>query len=108
MNTFYKYLNVVADLPNIPMSTKNVLISTFIMDLLHEKNILPSHLASVLGVSHATVGRWLKGEDIPNARSCYKVAIFSGTSIEEVLRIAGHIPPGSISENKYPGKRGKN
>ena len=53
---------------------------------------LPSQLASDLGVSHATVGRWLSGSDTPNTRSCQRLAEYSGVSLGKVLSIVGHLP----------------
>lgn len=67
-------------------------LSKILADLLHEQKLPASHFAAAVGVSHATVGRWLKGEDMPSARSCYLLAEFSGIPIEEILRSAGHIP----------------
>jgi len=74
------------------MSTKIVPIRKLLANILRERNLPASHLAAKIGVSHATVGRWLKGEDIPAARSCYRLAEFAGISIEDILRSAGHIP----------------
>ena len=53
---------------------------------------LPSQLASDLGVSHATVSRWLSDKDIPNIRSCQKLAEYSGVPLEKILSVAGHLP----------------
>ena len=53
---------------------------------------LPSQLASDLGVSHATVSRWLYNKDVPNIRSCQRLAAYSGVPLEKVLSIAGHLP----------------
>jgi len=53
---------------------------------------LPSQLASDLGVSHATIGRWLSGSDTPNTQSCQRLAEYSGASLEKVLSIVGHLP----------------
>jgi transcriptional regulator with XRE-family HTH domain len=53
---------------------------------------LPSQLAADLGISHATVSRWLSGKDIPNTRSCYRLAEYSGVPLEKVLSIVGHLP----------------
>ena len=33
-----------------------------------------SKLAADLDISNATVSRWLSGQDIPNVRSCHKLA----------------------------------
>jgi len=49
-------------------------------------------LAADLGVSHATVSRWLSGDDVPNTRSCRRLAEYSGVPIEKVLSIADHLP----------------
>jgi transcriptional regulator with XRE-family HTH domain len=53
---------------------------------------LPSQLAADLGISHATVSRWLSGEDVPSTRSCRKLAEYSGIPLEKVLSIVGHLP----------------
>ena len=84
------------------MSTTFVPISVFITDILHQKKLLASHLAKELGVSHATVGRWIKGEDIPSPRSCYMLSKFAALPMEEVLRIAGHLP---VNGDSYKGAK---
>jgi transcriptional regulator with XRE-family HTH domain len=61
---------------------------------------LPSQLAADLGISHATVSRWLSGEDIPSTRSCRKLAEYSGTPLEKVLSIVGHLP--RVAEAAHP------
>ena len=53
---------------------------------------LPSQLAVDLGISHATVSRWLSGADIPSTRSCQKLAEYSGVPLEKVLSVVGHLP----------------
>ena len=53
---------------------------------------MPSQLAAALGVSHATVSRWLYHKDIPNVRSCQRLAAYSGVPVEKVLYLAGHLP----------------
>ena len=65
---------------------------------MRRKKRLPSQMASDLGVSHATVSRWLSGEDIPNMRSCRRLAEYSGVPVEKILSIAGHLP--RIAETK--------
>jgi transcriptional regulator with XRE-family HTH domain len=56
-------------------------------------------MASDLGISHATVSRWLSGEDIPSTRSCRKLAEYSGAPLEKVLSIVGHLP--IVAETGY-------
>ena len=75
---------------------------------------LPSQLAADLGISHATVSRWLSGADVPNTRSCHKLAEYSGVPVEKILSIVGHLsrvserPPAEWPEfreyarHKYP------
>jgi len=53
---------------------------------------LPSQLASDLGISHATVSRWLSGADIPSTKSCRKLAEYSGVPLEKILSVVGHMP----------------
>ena len=53
---------------------------------------MPSQLAKDLGISHATVSRWLSGDDIPNTRSCRRLGEYAGVPVENILFIAGHLP----------------
>lgn len=53
---------------------------------------MPSHLAAELGISHATVSRWLSGKDIPSIKSCQKLAESSGVSLSSILFFAGYLP----------------
>ncbi len=59
----------------------------------------PSQLAAELGISHATVGRWLSGADVPNTKSCRKLSEYSGVPLQKVLSVAGHMP-GSAEAGK--------
>jgi len=56
------------------------------------QKLLPSQLAAELGVSHATVSRWLSGTDVPSTRSCRLLAEYSGIPLEKILSITGHLP----------------
>lgn len=44
-----------------------------------------------LGVSHATISRWLSGKDAPNTGSCNKLSEYSGEPLQNILFSAGHI-----------------
>ena len=81
------------------MSNDNGLVVSFLEELMLKRKRLPSQLALDLGVSHPTVHRWLKGKDEPNIKSCYKLAEYSGISLQKVLAIAEHMP--SIEEGKH-------
>ena len=74
------------------MDTKDSRIGKFIKDLMKRRRLLPSQLASDIGISHSTVKRWLTGEDIPSTRSCRKLAKYSNTSLYELLSMANHLP----------------
>jgi len=67
-------------------------IVSFLKELMRRRKRLPSQLAADLGVSHASVSRWLSGKDIPATHSCHKLAEYSGVPMERVLSIVGHLP----------------
>ena len=91
-------------------------IVSFLKEVLRRRKRLPSQLASDIGVSHASVSRWLGGTDVPNTASCQRIAEYSGVPVEEVLSIVGHLPqtdetiPAEWPEfreyahQKYPGE----
>jgi len=74
------------------MSTEDAPIVSFLNEVMRRRKRLPSQLAANLGLSHATVSRWLSGKDIPSTSSCRKLAEYSGVPLEKVLSIAGHLP----------------
>ena len=74
------------------MSTNEAPIVSFLKELMRRKKRLPSQMAVDLSVSHATVSRWLSGKDVPNTRSCRKLAEYSGVPLERILSIVGHLP----------------
>jgi transcriptional regulator with XRE-family HTH domain len=80
------------------MSNKDNSFSTFIKEVMRRRKRKPSQLAADLGISHATISRWLSGDDIPNPSSCQKLANYSGTPVEKILSIVGHIE--QISEKE--------
>jgi transcriptional regulator with XRE-family HTH domain len=73
-------------------TVRDVPLVSFLNEVMRLHKRLPSQLAADLGVSHATVSRWLSGEDIPSIRSCRKLAEYSGVPVHKVLSIAGHLP----------------
>jgi transcriptional regulator with XRE-family HTH domain len=82
------------------VSTREVPIVSFIKEVMRRRKRLPSQMASDLGVSHATVSRWLSTADVPSTRSCRKLAEYSGVPLEKVLSIVGHIP--IVAEAGHP------
>jgi len=89
---------------------------SFLKEVLRRRKSKPSQLAAELGISHATVSRWLSGRDIPNTRSCQRLADYTGTPVQKVMAAAGHMPgvaerPGAewpefreYAKNKYPAE----
>jgi len=73
-------------------------VNSFLQELMRRRKRLPSQLAADLGVSHATVRRWLFGEDVPSVRSCKILADYSGIPIQKVLKIVGQLPEMNIQE----------
>lgn len=85
------------------MSTEEVPLVTFLKELMRRRKRLPSQLAADLGISHATVSRWLSGADIPSTRSCRRLAEYSGVPLEKILSVAGHLPTvAEKSANEWP------
>ena len=73
-------------------------VNSFLQELMRRRKRLPSQLAADIGVSHATVRRWLYGEDIPSVRSCQILADYSGIPLQKVLKITGQLPEMSNKE----------
>jgi len=82
------------------VSAQEALIVSFLKEVMRRRKCLPSQLAVNLGVSHATVSRWLSGEDTPNIRSCRRLAEYSGVPVEKILSIVGHLP--RVAEKASP------
>ncbi len=77
------------------MSKTKVPVVSFLKEVMRRRKLLPSQLAAKLSVSHATVSRWLSGEDVPSTRSCQRLAEYSGVPLQNILSIVGHLPRGS-------------
>jgi transcriptional regulator with XRE-family HTH domain len=74
------------------MSTDKLPIVDYLKDLMKRRKLLPIHLANSLNVSHATVSRWLSGQDKPSIVSCQRLAEFSGVQINKILAASGYLP----------------
>jgi transcriptional regulator with XRE-family HTH domain len=64
---------------------------SFLKEVMRRRQRKPSQLAAEMGISHATVSRWLSGRDIPNTRSCQRLADYSGVPVQKILATVGHI-----------------
>lgn len=78
-------------------------LTTFLRELMRRRGLLPSHLAAEIGISHSTVSRWLKGQDVPSTKSCWKLAEYSGVPLRKILSLSGHVPTVAESPaNNWP------
>jgi len=96
------------------MGTKDHPFVKFVKEMMRRRRRLPSQLAKEIGVSHATVIRWLSGVNVPSTQSCRRLAEYSGVPLQNVLSLAGHMlrvaerPPSEWPEfreyamGKYP------
>ena len=80
------------------MSTEEAPLISFLRELMRRRKRLPSQLAADLGISHATVSRWISGKDVPSPASCRKLAEYSGVPMEKILSIVGYLP--RVAEEK--------
>lgn len=62
-----------------------------IKEIMRQRQCKPSKLASDLGISPATISRWLSGQDVPNPQSCQKLAEYSGIPEDRILSTVGHL-----------------
>lgn len=85
------------------MSTQEVPIASFLKDIMRRRKRLPSQLAADLGISHVTVSRWLSGADVPNVKSCRRLAEYSGVPLQNVLSVMGHLPAiDGVGHSEWP------
>lgn len=50
-------------------------------------------LAVYMGVSPTAVNEWIQGKRIPDPPFCWKIAELAKMPVEDVMRLAGHLPP---------------
>lgn len=58
-----------------------------------DRGITLNQLAAYLGVAGSTMNRWVHGLSTPDPAYCWKIAERAGWPIEDVMRLAGHLPP---------------
>ena len=80
------------------MSKKDSTFIAFLNEIMRLRKCLPNKLAAELGVSHATVSRWLSGSDIPSISSCRKLAEYSGVPLEKILATTNYLPPIAVDK----------
>ncbi len=85
------------------MKKGNSSLLAFLRDLLRRRKKLPSQIATDIGVSHATMSRWLSGKDIPSTASCRKLAEYAGVPVQQMLAIVGYVPKlEELSSSEWP------
>lgn len=57
------------------------------------RGVSERQLAAYMGVSTTAMNRWIHGQGTPDPVYCWRIADLSGRPVEEVMRIAGHLPP---------------
>ena len=82
------------------MSGKENPVVSFLKELMRRRKRLPSQMAADLGISHATVSRWLSSKDTPGIRSCNRLAEYSGVPLREILAVVGYMP--RVTEKDTP------
>jgi transcriptional regulator with XRE-family HTH domain len=65
---------------------------------LQERGLTQSQAAVYAGVGQATISGILNKEHIPKVETLFRLADLLGTPREEVLRLAGHLPPAPRGE----------
>jgi transcriptional regulator with XRE-family HTH domain len=74
------------------MAADSYRFTIFLKELMHQRMLLPSHLAKNMGVSHSSVSRWLRGKELPSTKSCRRLAEYSGIPLQKILSVSGHVP----------------
>lgn len=69
---------------------------------LQERDLTQSQVAVYAGVGQATISGILNKEHIPKVETLFRLADLLGTPREDVLRLAGHLPPGSSGDAVEP------
>jgi transcriptional regulator with XRE-family HTH domain len=67
--------------------------------LLEKKRIKPYKIARDLKINQGTMGRYVKGENIPEAKNLVKIADYLGVSTDYLLGRETNIINGSVSGN---------
>ncbi len=68
-------------------------LSDWLREELHKRG-LAQHVAAVYaGVGQATVSDILNKDHVPKVETLFRLADYFGTPREQVLRLAGHLPP---------------
>jgi transcriptional regulator with XRE-family HTH domain len=79
---------------NVSENTREVseTLNSFLGKVMMRRHRVLTQLAADLGISHASVSRWLSGKDKPSLESCRRLANYTGLAVENILAIVGHLP----------------
>lgn len=84
------------------LAVTQVTIAELLSDIARRRSVSERQLAAYMGVSPTAMNRWVNGQGIPDPVYCWKIAELAGLAVEEVMRIAGHLPPAAEGEPPDP------
>lgn len=74
------------------LATVLMTIAELLADIAERRKISDRQLAAYMGVSTTAINRWKHGQGIPDPPYCWKIAAIAGMPVEDVMRMAGHLP----------------
>jgi transcriptional regulator with XRE-family HTH domain len=82
--------------------TKTTDLARWIRRELQKRELTQNQAAVYAGVAPATISEILNKEHIPKVETLFRLADYLDTSREQVLRLAGHLPPVAASDDLVP------
>ena len=83
-------------------TTNETPLTRWLQKMLTEHRLYASELARRLDISHATVSRWIHGQDIPKPLLCEKLAKLTREPLLRILALAGHTSHTSEDSLSFP------
>lgn len=81
--------------------TKMTDLARWIRRELQKRGLTQNQAAVYAGVAPATISEILNKEHIPKVETLFRLADYLDTSREQVLRLAGHLPPVAASDDLF-------
>lgn len=82
--------------------TKTTDLARWLRRELQKRRLTQNRAAVYAGVAPATISEILNKEHIPKVETLFRLADYLNTSREQVLRLAGHLPPVTASDDLFP------
>lgn len=67
-------------------------LAAYLQEWLDAHNMKAKNLADIAGISHVTIGAYLRGEGNPSPDTLQKIAVITGDPPEYLYRVAGLLP----------------